>query len=111
MKQLLTTQWYYEVNKILETITVKADDGASTPICRIATPMGNEWMKNSLWLNNALKKAEVITYMPKLYRSAKKLIEQIEMNEYVHIGESGDVHKLKDNKDLIHLKKIIEYLS
>lgn len=111
MKQLINSKWFTEVDKFTGVIKVKADDGATTPICSIATPAGVTWMQNTMWLNNALKKAETITKMPELYKRAVKLVEQIEMSDYIHIGKSGDGHKLNDNKALRDLKKLIEQLS
>ena len=107
MKQLINSKWFTEVDKFQGIIKVKADDGAITPICMIATPAGTEWMQNTMWLNNALKKAETVTQMPELYKRALKLVEQIEMSDY----SEPEGHQLKNNKALHDLKQLIEQLS
>lgn len=107
MKQLINSKWFTEVDKFQGVIKVKADDGAKTPICSIATPIGIEWMQNTTWLNNALKKAEIVSQMPELYKRATKLIKQIEMSDY----SEPDGHYLKNMKALHDLKELIEQLS
>lgn len=107
MENLIKSNWFYEVDKLQGVIKVKADNSALTPICIISTPVGTTWMQATPWLNNALKKAEIISKTPELFKIANKLIKQIEMSDY----SEPDGHHLKNNKALHDLKHLIEQLS
>ena len=107
MENLIKSEWYVEVDKLQGVIKVKANNSAKTPICIISTPAGTEWMQATPWLRSALKKAEIITQTPELFKRACKLISQIEMNDY----SEPDGHQLKNNKSLHDLKQLVEQLS
>lgn len=108
MKQLINSKWFTEVDKFQGVIKVKADDGAKTPICSIATPIGIEWMQNTTWLNNALKKAEIISKMPELYKLSKRLIDNIEYNVYQNENDGSNI---EDTNAFKYLKELIDQLS
>jgi len=107
MKEIKDYKWFIEKNELLGTITIKADDGASTPICKIATPIGDSWMQNKNWYKNAMRKAEIIALLPQLLNAGKKLLKQIEMSDY----SETDGHHLSNNSAFIRLKEVISTLS
>jgi len=108
MKQLINSKWFTEVDKFQGIIKVKADDGAKTPICSISTPAGVVWMENTMWLNNALKKAEIVTQMPELYKLAEELIVKIESNMY---KDRTGGHSIDDTQAFKKLKELVIKLS
>ena len=107
MKKPTQFKWFIDKNEIFGTISIKAIDGADTPVCIIATPINKDWMQNEQWLNAAMAKAECIVKLPNLIEKTTKLIKQIEMSDY----SEPDGHHLKNMKALHDLKKLIEQLS
>jgi len=108
MKKLTESKWHTEVDKYQGVIKVKADDGARTPICMISTPAGADWMQNTMWLNNALKKAELITMLPELLEAASKLIEQELKVGYM---SQNQLHDLRVNAAFINLRQLVDKIK
>jgi len=104
MKDLLKQKWFIEIDKFEGAIKIKADNSANTPICRIATPIGRDWLKNEKHFDSAMQKAKLIEATPDLLNACKKLIEQIEMSDYIE----PDGHHLSNNISVKKMKEAIQ---
>ena len=88
--------------KIAQTIVIKADDSAETPICIIATPIGG-WMKNKKWYNTAIRKAKLLAAAPDLLEALihiTKLAEK-EAWEGEYVGTDDWFYAINPAKEAI----------
>lgn len=74
-------KWFAEIDSLLGTIKIKADNAAHTPIAIIATPVGNGWLENPRWRQAAYDKAGLIAASPELLEALQNLVETFDYEQ------------------------------